>query len=318
MSDRQRVVDLAMQAERPAKKTVRDLWVAKVGERQAEENREFPLYLTLAGALGLDLLAMSEAGLLQLAESGAVAASDLGRWVAVESSPNAVVELQTAFPGIKVVLQPVQSLVNGATPFSWPTAEEMRLCCASVVNLDFNGAIKVMSEDELAKFVSLEWILKISKIHSALRPKDPWSLFLTFNAALDWPADAYDDAATLIIGNFAEVGGFEEKCRAFFGPSLSRKVEDTNLDPALPRHLRQRFLLVWVPKFLVDRATEHGWAVSVERSLHYLGAGGAPMVTWIIDFIPATRGQTKRARIAEGVRSILTGVGALEEDGSIS
>lgn len=68
-----RGVDQAMAAERPEKQTVRGIWVEEVRRVQdAARPKGVPLYLTLPGAHGGDILALADEGIIELAENGAI------------------------------------------------------------------------------------------------------------------------------------------------------------------------------------------------------------------------------------------------------
>jgi hypothetical protein len=96
-----------MAADRPEKATVRGLWVDEV-QRVADGEHDVPLYLTMPGARGGDIQALIDAGVIDRTETTAIADPGRIRLVAVESSPQAVVELQSHFPGLKILQEPMR------------------------------------------------------------------------------------------------------------------------------------------------------------------------------------------------------------------
>ena len=130
-----RRVDDAMAADRPEKSTMRGLWVEEV-QRLAGGDTDVPLYLTMPGARGGDIQALIDAGIIDLTETNAVADPEKTRLVAVENSPQAIVELQRHFPGLKILQEPIESLLHSDKLTAWPEGEHKKFFRARVVNFD--------------------------------------------------------------------------------------------------------------------------------------------------------------------------------------
>src|SRR4051812_9831469 len=95
-----RSVDDAMAADRPQKSAVRGLWLeVAIHYSNAYSDDEYPLFLTLSGAEGRDIRLLIDHGLVEVTETGAIAAATKHRVIAVESSGRAAAELQKSFPG---------------------------------------------------------------------------------------------------------------------------------------------------------------------------------------------------------------------------
>lgn len=130
-----------MAESRAEKVAVRNLWIESLSEADLMTRPEdSPLYLTLPGREGADVRLLADRGLVQLNEVGGVAIDDAGKVVAVERNSEAVLELQSRFPGLKIFDQPIENLLHSINPVAWPTGRDRVWCRAKVVNLDLDGA----------------------------------------------------------------------------------------------------------------------------------------------------------------------------------
>ena len=97
-----RNVDAAMADERPAKQTVRNLWLEQAQHfDELYPQDDVPLYLTLSGAEARDIRLLAEHNLIKLTEVGGIAAESQDRIVAVERSLKCSFEITKAVAGFK-------------------------------------------------------------------------------------------------------------------------------------------------------------------------------------------------------------------------
>lgn len=136
-------VDNAMAENRPAKQTIRSLWLEEV-RTMAEQypNSDEPWYLTLPGAEGRDIQLIIDEGLVSLTEVNSIAEEDQWKIVAVERKNRAVLNLQEKFIGLKIKEVDFGTLIRGDGPFAWPDGDDIKYCRARVVNLDLNSPLK--------------------------------------------------------------------------------------------------------------------------------------------------------------------------------
>jgi hypothetical protein len=292
-----RDVDEAMAAERPEKQTVRALWVGEVELADGSEPPEpVPLYLTMPGAAGRDIQALVDHGMIDLTETGAIADAERLRLVAVEHSPSAVVELQRRFPGLKILEQPLHSLLHSTSPVTWPVGEHKTLFRAQVVNLDLNGPLGGDVENGQLSFPVLGLVRKLATLH-AVSPYVDWTLCLTLHGELAWTKDSEHLACEFLAANFANDATFSEQARAVLGDDLHRAIcEDPTAAGVcdLPVIDQQGVLMVLVPKRIAFDAHREGWAVDTVENLRYGGTRRrAPMVTWVLRFTWDVRASTQ-------------------------
>jgi hypothetical protein len=317
----ERPVDAAMAAERPEKQTIRGLWVDVVADIKTRFPGSKPLYLALSGAEGRDLELLAQRGVFARTETGAVAADDLQRLVAVESQQAAVIHLLNKFPGLTVRQQPVQDLVRNVSPTAWPEGEDIQICRARVINLDLNAPLAAANDAGQVVFPLLTCVSKFSQLHAITPPLD-WVLFLTLHAELSWPREACQTVVEFLAENCAEEPEFAAGCRALLGEALYASTigaRTLRLD-VLDREAQQKVLMAFVPKRISQAAIGQGWRVVTTRGLRYGGTEEtAPMVAWVIEFRwdPRTSG-TPRAVYRESLRSVFVGGGRISEDGTIS
>src|SRR5919106_1604391 len=149
MTKRLRPVDRAIQSDRPAKSTVRSLWLGELNTvAQLSHDPEVPLYLTLPGSEGRDILMMIQSGLIKQTEVGSIAEDDVDKVVAVEQDNSAIASLNRILPGLRIKEVQFRNLVRSEGPFSWPEGEDIRFCRALVVNLDLNQPLSAQLEGQ--------------------------------------------------------------------------------------------------------------------------------------------------------------------------
>lgn len=277
-----------MAAQRPEKQTVRGLWVNEVRIADGSEPpQSVPLYFTLPGAAGADIQALVDAGLIKLTETGAIADAERLRVVAVEHSPMAVVELQRRFPGLKILEQPLHSLLHSTSPVTWPVGEHKTLFRAQVVNLDLDSPLTAEVESGQLAFPILALVRKLATLH-AVPPYVDWTLCLTLHGEVAWDCDCDKLACQFLAANFQNDPDFSDLARVVLGDDFHRAISE---DPSSvgvrdrPHADQQRLLMVLVPKRVASDVHREGWGVDTVENLRYGGTRKcAPMVTWILRF----------------------------------
>ena len=167
---------------------MRRLWADCVGDA-LDSNGEEPAYLTLCGAKGLDIEALVRQGHLhRYPTNPAIRQEDLDKVVAVESRSNAVYELKSRFPGLRIVDRDFSSFVHSESMMAWPTGEHKVFCRARVVNLDLNSPLQIEFREGQLVFPQLVWVEKLARIH-AHSPHLDWTLCLTLAAQIEWEVD---------------------------------------------------------------------------------------------------------------------------------
>lgn len=321
MKRSQRPVDRAMQDERPEKAAIRELWLeAVLNFDQADPNDDVPLYLTLSGARGLDIDLLVQRQVIPTTENGAIPLTHRHRVVAVENNGLAVTALQKRFPGLKILEHPFHNLLRSESPLRWPDGDDERFCCARVVNLDLDASLEARLDASQLAFPVLQWVGKLAQLH-ATRQLD-WTLCLTLHGETPWPHDASVAVQEFLSDNFAHDDVFASASRDLLGEDLFDEIVATKAVDLAKRRSdeQQQVLMVLVPKKIAHLACVQGWRVDTRRNLRYGGIGGrAPMVTWILDFSwDSNASRLPHTVLRDSVRSALSGVGTIEEDGTIS
>lgn len=310
-----------MSEERPEKLTMREHWIERViSARQGRRVGKEPIYLTLAGAEGREIDLLVESEFLHLAESGAIDTADLGLVVAVESSPDAELELRNRYPGLTVLQENIGNILRSESLTAWPSGEHRHYCRAHCINLDLNSPLAATSESGQLRFPIVDWIRKFATLH-AEPPRLDWSLFLTLHGEILWEAQDSEAAQRFLAENFSLEGEFASACRELFGEDLFGSIEggDANLGE-LTRDQQQRVLMAFVPKKIAQVAHVDGWLIKTDLNLRYGGLGHrAPMVTWILRFLWDPRsGSEPNVVYRESLVEILASAGRIAEDGSVS
>ncbi len=312
-----------MAAERPEKKTVRKIWVEEVEEHHGNAPPEpVPLYLTLPGARGGDIAALIEHDLITLTETGAIADAESMRVVAVEGSPDAVVELQGRYPGLKVLEQPLQGLLKSSGPFQFPQGDERKFCRAQVVNLDFDKSLRGAIEQGQLTFPALALVAKLAKLHGD-DPHVDWTLCLTLSAYLEgWSEEVDVMACRFLSGNFRGDPEFSDLAEGLLGRDLHGLIVDSPDTVAIRERSpeeQQRFLMVLVPKRIARDIHVDGWRVETVENLRYGGSDDrAHMVTWVLRMTWDERATTEPAVLyQEALRGSLQRLGHIDPQGEL-
>lgn len=315
-----RPVDQAMNEDRPAKNTVRNLWVNVVKNiAKSYPNSDVPWYLTLSGGEGKDINLIISQGLISLTEVNSIALEDQDKIVAVERSNLAISNLQRKFVGLKIKEVDFRELVRGEGEFAWPQGEDINICRARVINLDLNEALKGRREsNQRIVFPVLEWIKKLCHIH-AKDPRLDWTLCLTLHGAVNWTNEVNTWMINFIRENFKREPEFAEKCRGFFGTQLFDRLlaEDVEIHQ-LDSDQQLKFVMAIVPKILARLVHNDGWQVETAYNLRYGGGEHAEMLTWVIHFVwDENSGALPDAIYHTSLRKIFDGLGRVTDNGKI-
>jgi hypothetical protein len=316
-----RRIDTAMGEQRPDKETMRQLWVELVAAANAEVEGP-PLYLTLPGAEGLDVSRLVDAGLVRLAQNGAIHSEDVWKVVAVESNNDAFLALKRRLPGLRVLNENIRGVLASTGPLTWPRGEQERWCRAHVVNLDLNSSLRCeRQEDRGLIFPTMQLIWKLAQLHL----KDPaldWVLCLTVAAQIDWSPEDCDFVQRFLRENFSREEQFANDCRVFLGDGLFTALgAQASLDMnALSRADQQAVLMVFVPKKVVAETYTQGWRVTTTRNIRYGGRGGSQrMASWVFRFTREPRVTAEpHAVYSECLAEALARVGTIAADGTLT
>lgn len=311
-----------MAADRPAKNRVRQLWVERVEAAASDlDLSKGPLYLTLPGALGLEIEMLIQRGVIARNKVGAIDAADLNKIIAIESNGAAEVELLHRYTGLKVIRQRVEDLLRSTSPLTWPQGRDEWHCRARVVNLDLNASLTCFSNEGHLAFPVVQLVSKLADIH-AKPPSLDWVLCLTLDARVTWEADVSLGIQQFLLENFGHEPTYATAARALLGDELYNAVASaTPVDwSARPFIDQQRLLMALVPKKIAQLLYGKGWGVDTVANLHYGGTDEeAPMVTWVIELHRDARAtSTPDLVYREGLQRVLQAVGRIEQDGSLS
>ena len=315
-----RPVDNAMHEDRPAKNTVRNLWVDIVKDiAESYPNSDVPWYLTLSGGEGKDINLIISQGLISLTEVNSIALEDQDKIVAVERNNLAIANLQSKFVGLKIKEVDFRQLVRGEGEFAWPQGDDINICRARVINLDLNEALRGRREaNQRIVFPVLEWIKKLCHIH-AKNPRLDWTLCLTLHGAVNWTNEINTWMTSFVRENFNREPEFAERCRGFFGTLLFDRllVEDVDIHQ-LDSDQRLKFVMAIVPKILARLVHNDGWQVETMYNLRYGGGEHAEMLTWVIQFVwDENGGALPDAIYKTSLRKIFDGLGKVTDSGII-
>jgi hypothetical protein len=318
-----RPVDRAMAAERPEKKTVRALWVEEVRHAKAiAVDDTVPRYLTLPGALGLDIAVLVEAGLVEVTPTGALANPRRMELIAVERSAEAVIELQRRWPGLKILTEPLQSLLRSTSMVSFPEGEHRRFFRAQVINFDLDEPLKAIVERDQLMFPVLALVRKLATLH-AEPPRVDWTLCLTLHGEVAWQAESDELACRFLCSNFERDQRFSDQAQDLLGKGLYEAIRHNPRTVSVrnrPFEEQQRFIKVLVPKRIAFDAHTLGWNVDTRENLHYGGTSRrAPMVTWVMRHTSDPRASTEPDMVyREAIARSLERCGRIDSRGRLS
>jgi hypothetical protein len=284
-----------MADNRPEKQTMRQLWVERVAQAPPRERKE-PLYLTLAGAEGRDVLALIDAGLIKVSEIGAILDEDADKIVAIEDDEEAFLQLKRTIEGLDARKDRIENLLRNDSPFNWPQGEEREIFRARVVNFDFDRALVVQVRNGQLAFPQLSWVAKVAEIHGHAPPLD-WCLMLTFQGQIQWPVEVEDAVKKLLADNFERTQEFSERVETLLGADAVSAISEASADlkfSNLDDQIQQCLLMTLVPKKIIEMTSGSGWCIKTQHNVRYGGKDArAPMVSFVFDFRWDKRGTTE-------------------------
>ena len=278
-----------MATDRPAKRVIRTWWIEAVESRikVALANGDLP-YLTLPGALGLDIQLLIDKGLLPTTEAGQIDTTQPLVVVAFENSSLAVADLRAMYPGLKVREQNLLDLVAGEAPDSFSTsAEHKGFARATVVNLDFTkpwpiselGATALVTV--VTKFAAVHEPRKKAKVNKAAVN---WTLCLTLNARILGSSDARIAELDFIADQVANEPLLKEILNTYLADDIDAIRRDPMILELPGSHLAQRVLSLLIPLRIIHAVVPRGWLVRTIHAARYGGGDAACMVSFIFDF----------------------------------
>jgi len=213
-----------------------------------------------------------------------------------------------------------QSLIRGEGPFAWPRGEEKKICQSRIINLDLNSILKCHETNGQIVFPVLEWIKKLCQIHTYPNGID-WTLCLTLHGEINWSQSVINFTENFLKENFEREEIFKDSCENFLGDELFRKLtSDADIDlSSWDWTSQQKYLMVFVPKYILKLVHTDGWKINTEYNLRYGGEDGkAPMVSWIMKFELDPINAAKPDKIyRESLVTILERIGIINKDGNI-
>jgi hypothetical protein len=302
---------------------MRQLWVDAVGVADnlaGPHKTDPPLYLTLPGAHGLDVQRLIDAGLVQVAENGAIAPQDVWKVVAVERNNKASLVLKERLRGLRVLNQDISGILASTGPLTWPRGEYERWCRARVVNLDLNNSLRCERWDGgRAVFPTVNLVSKLAQLH--LKPPAlDWVLCLTLAAQIEWSSDHCEMVQWFLRENFRNEERFAVDSRALLGEHLfDALMSEHPVDmAALSGDMKQALLMVFVPKKIVRETHGQGWKILTTHNLRYGGRDSQRMVSWLMQFTQEPRVDVEPGAVySESLAAALAGAGVIDMDGEL-
>lgn len=316
-----RPIDAAMSADRPEKRVIRERWLDRVGEEwRSHRPDDVPNYLCLPGRDGQEIQMLIERDLIDCEENGAIRADNQYTVIAVESDSLAAAELQHRFPGLKILTTDIRDLLSGSSPIAFPSGVFRKYCRARVVNLDFNTSLNAQIVDGQLVFPIVNAVSKIAQLHATPTHLD-WTLFLTINATIGWPAAAEELVTKFLRANWSTNTDFASASKDVLGHEVFMaiyaegdfKYRDMNSD------VHKAILKVLVPKRVAFEVHRQGWMLNTDWSWSYGGKNGsAPMLTFGVRFMWDSRASIHSHELyRDSLSSIFEGVGKIDEEGNL-
>lgn len=304
---------------------MRKLWAECVGSIADdhiadEDSPPPPLYLSLCGAKGLDILKLVEHGIVARTKTGAIVERDLGKVVAIEADPNAAHELRETFSGLDVLDRKLEDLLSMPSDMAWPKRKLRRVLRSRVVNLDLNTSLAARIKQNQLQFPVVKMIEKFAVLH-AQDPQINWSLCLTLHADLALDSGALGRISSFLAENFKKEEVYAAASAGLLGSDLydrlsHGKCPDGALDDLEPNDV-QNLLMALIPKRIISDTHRLGWKVTTKRNLRYGVDPVAPMVSWILDFEWDPRGSSAPQELySECLENAVATVEEIDTDGN--
>ncbi len=301
---------------------MRQLWVDAV--EAADGNVDGPpLYLTLAGAQGLDVQRLIDLGIIGLAENGrAIAPTEVWKVVALERNNEAYASLKDRLPGVRVLNQDLAEILASRQRVTLPNGSHQLWCRAHVVNMDLNETLRCEDDVDVSQpvFPTVELIWKLAVLHLK-RPSLDWVLCLTLAAQIDWRLEHCESVQLFLRENFQREERFAEESRALMGNWLfDALMGDEIVDlTVLSVQEMQALLMVFVPKKIVAETYRLGWSISTTYNLRYGGHNGSQrMVSLMMRFVREPRvSKQPQAVYSESLIAALERAGVIDSAGTL-
>lgn len=285
-------VNQAMASHHPAKAVVRSWWVEAAREHKDQAvHLGVPMYLTLPGEEGYDVLAMIDAGLVSTNESGGIAEDDARLVVGYEKHMPTLASLKNKIPGLAVRPCSVSDALGGAAPEAAPQNKSVRTDFrATVVNLDMNESIK---PNRAGAWEVPQLISKIGLVHIATSDRSvvsPWTLCITLRAEFYGDPNFKEDQ----IGCLRDASS-STAFASFIKQRAPWITADYVVSIESDRTRIQMAVLMVTCVHVVEILSAQGWTPKFRRAGFYQhdSPGSAPMVTLVVDLTFA--GLAKRA-----------------------
>lgn len=315
----------AMAQLKPEKQSIREEWLKLVSGANADATGQSePLYLTLAGAGGHDVKMLVDAGIVALEENArTIAQKDQWKVAAVEYKGASFDSIEDEFPGLRVINGRVEEVFHaGVDPIDEMTKYDgVAPSRALVVNLDLNGSVEAAMEGGVLSCPLVEVVDQLARTHAAETPVD-WWLCLTFNATINWSEEVESHFKKLVVDAGEEFDDFKNGVEKLLGEALMdefRKVDEYTPLKDSGCDEMQRSVQVVVPTRVIDGCYANHWRITVQDSLRYVGAKGAPMATWIIRFERslAVKDEEHDENREYSLSTVASATGSIDTDGNI-
>ena len=304
---------------RPEKQVMRQLWL-DIAEKVADESRgKEPLYLTLPGAEGLDIASFIERGLIRTTENGGIHEQDTDLIVAVESDRSAYLAVKKQYPGLVVLEERFENVLQGKSSLRYPTGRHLNAAKARIVNLDLNEPLgaKVRPDGGLA--IELMAILaKLAQLHAEPEGRR-WWLFLTLHGEVTWDVKTCTLISQYLQQNLERSSKYTTCLTSLVGADLVGKLKQgTPVNfKRLAGDIQQKIIMALVPKRIAFATHQQGWRIETAENIRYGGVlQRAPMTSWMLEFIPdASTSVNPQAAYLASVESSIVRTRHILEDG---
>lgn len=313
-----------MDADRADKAKIRELWCAKVAAAlvAARDDDAVPVYFTLPGRYARDLEALHAAGIIRRLPNGAIDQRDVWKVAAIESNSDAFMHLKDAWIGLDIKRADIKSVLASDAPLTWPSGRQRRSCRSRVINLDFNGACAGREVGGAVEYPQIMIVQKLAQLHVSIAPPLDWTLCLTFAADLQWSDPVCESVKQFLRENCQGHSEFAEECRRVLGDGLFARVLDDDTASwmtSLPGLDRQRILMAFVPKRILQDTYLQRWAIDVVHNLRYGGREDSKaMVSFVLDFKQEPRvASTPRRVYDECLTELMRNAAEVAADGQV-
>ena len=179
------------------------------------------------------------------------------------------------FSGLEVLPHELNSLFRSSSLIRFPEGRELDFARAVAVegNFDLNSPLAAKCEGALIEMPTLDLLRKLAQIQSHNPHPTGWSLLLTLHGELVVSKECLKHFCAYLYTVLHQNFDICEEFRIRFGEITGQTTTDidylkslctlrgTDADPSTATD-RQRFLMMLVPKLLVDTVVGLGWQVA--------------------------------------------------------